>query len=88
MSIKIGGQLVIDDDQNITADDIAGNTITINELATIAKEINHHPDIELSEYKKLKITSTTHKTGTLTNRDIELALRLEIFLKDEKNGTY
>ena len=54
----------------------------INNLATVAEKMNHHPDIELFSYKKVKIKLTTHEVGKITEKDIELAKQIDkLFLK-------
>ena len=41
-----------------------------------AEEMNHHPDWSNS-YNRVEVTLTTHDTGGLTEKDVELARRLE-----------
>lgn len=55
----------------------------INKIALLAEEANHHPDIELFSYKKVKIKLCTHDAGNrITERDIALAKKISIlFLK-------
>jgi 4a-hydroxytetrahydrobiopterin dehydratase len=47
----------------------------VTQVAMVAQEINHHPDIELN-YNKLKLTLQTHHLGGLSDKDIELAKRI------------
>lgn len=47
----------------------------INDLADIAEEAQHHPDI-LIRYAKVTLTLTTHDVGGLTESDLELAKRV------------
>lgn len=47
----------------------------VNDLAEIAEEAEHHPDI-LIQYAKVTLTLTTHDAGGLTEADIELAHRV------------
>jgi 4a-hydroxytetrahydrobiopterin dehydratase len=49
----------------------------INQIAAIAEEENHHPDLELVDYNKLRITLFTHDEGRVTLRDERLAERIE-----------
>lgn len=47
----------------------------VNDLAEIAEEAEHHPDI-LIQYSKVTLTLTTHDAGGLTEADVELAHRV------------
>ena len=48
----------------------------VNAVGTRAEAVQHHPDILLHSYRKVKITTTTHDTGRLTEKDVELAERI------------
>ena len=50
----------------------------LNIVATISEEIMHHPDIELHDYNKLTIKSTTDDQNKVTEKDIELARRVNM----------
>lgn len=47
----------------------------VNDLADMAEEAQHHPDI-LIQYSKVTLTLTTHDAGGLTASDIEMAHRI------------
>jgi len=49
----------------------------IKKIAEISDEMNHHPDIEIFDYKKVKIRITTHKIGGLSKEDITLANKID-----------
>ena len=49
----------------------------VNEVAKIADEADHHPDIFIS-YNKVKISLTTHDVGEITEKDYSLAKAIEI----------
>ena len=44
----------------------------VNEVANLAEQENHHPDIEIV-YCKVTISLTTHDVGGLTEKDYKLA---------------
>tara|TARA_Y100000768_G_C23896819_1_gene643041 strand:- start:801 stop:1034 length:234 start_codon:yes stop_codon:yes gene_type:complete len=44
----------------------------VNEVANLAEQENHHPDIEI-RYCKVTISLTTHDAGGLTDKDYKLA---------------
>ncbi len=45
----------------------------INQVGEVAEDINHHPDILLHSYKKVKILLFTHSKGEITELDHTLA---------------
>ncbi len=49
----------------------------INAIALAAEKLDHHPDILLYGWNKLRITSTTHDRGGLTELDFRLAGEIE-----------
>lgn len=48
----------------------------VNDLAELAEEAHHHPDIDI-RYTKVKLILTTHDAGGLTESDFEMALRID-----------
>ena len=44
----------------------------VNEVANVAEQENHHPDITIG-YCKVRISLTTHDAGHLTEKDYRLA---------------
>lgn len=48
----------------------------VNDLAEIAEEAQHHPDIHI-RYTKVTLKLTTHDAGGLTELDVELAQRID-----------
>ncbi len=55
----------------------------IQEIAQIAEDENHHPDLHLTNYNRLRITSWSHDVGKVTDRDMRLAKRVETLLRDQ-----
>ncbi|MFP6859548.1 MAG: 4a-hydroxytetrahydrobiopterin dehydratase [Roseibacillus sp.] len=51
----------------------------VNDLAEIAEEARHHPDIDI-RYSKLILRLTTHSKGGLTASDFEMAQRIDNFV--------
>ena len=58
----------------------------VNQLAAIAEELNHHPDISIS-YKEVQLSVTTHYKGGLTVRDFRLAGRVDALWNETHGGT-
>lgn len=48
----------------------------INRVGQLAEEANHHPDIENS-WATVTLSLTTHDAGGLTDRDFDLARRID-----------
>lgn len=48
----------------------------IDRIAAIAQELNHHPDLHLTDYKKLRIELTTHDAKGLTQNDFIEAAKI------------
>lgn len=45
----------------------------VNQVAEIAEELDHHPDILIHDYNKVTIETTTHSEGKITLKDRKLA---------------
>ena len=48
----------------------------VNQVAEVAEEINHHPDMTIN-YTRVALSITTHSEGGLTRRDFRLAGRID-----------
>lgn len=53
--------------------DFSGALAFVNRVGEAAEAANHHPDILLHSYNRVRITLSTHSAGGVTQRDIELA---------------
>jgi 4a-hydroxytetrahydrobiopterin dehydratase len=49
----------------------------VNRVADAAEEANHHPDILVHGWNKVRLTLTTHDTGGLTDNDHKMAERID-----------
>ncbi len=49
----------------------------IREIAPLAEERDHHPDILLSGYKNVKVMLSTHSAGGITQNDFDLAAAID-----------
>ncbi len=49
----------------------------VNRVAEVAEEMNHHPDILVHGWNRVRLTATTHSAGGLTENDFELAGRVD-----------
>jgi 4a-hydroxytetrahydrobiopterin dehydratase len=48
----------------------------VNIIAPVAESVKHHPDIFIS-YNKVRVTLTTHDEGGVTEKDIDLAKKID-----------
>ncbi len=46
--------------------------IFVNRVASLADDLDHHPDIDI-RYTTVRLTLTTHSAGGLTEKDLKLA---------------
>lgn len=53
----------------------------VNEVGMEAEKMDHHPDILMYAWNKVKITISTHSDGGVTEKDFQLAQKIEDRLK-------
>jgi 4a-hydroxytetrahydrobiopterin dehydratase len=72
------------DEQSIVRElkfaDFASAVAFVNRVAELAEQANHHPDILIHGWNKVRLTLSTHSAGGLTNADFALAGRIETLL--------
>ena len=77
---KVPGWQQISDHKAISKDFVMKNFMAairfVNNIAKVAEEENHHPDIHLSGYRKLRVELSTHALGGLTQNDFILAAKI------------
>ncbi|WP_299577702.1 4a-hydroxytetrahydrobiopterin dehydratase [uncultured Sunxiuqinia sp.] len=49
----------------------------VNKVGELAESMDHHPDILIHAYKKVSISLTTHSKGGLTDKDYQLAEKID-----------
>jgi 4a-hydroxytetrahydrobiopterin dehydratase len=57
--------------------DFAAAMEFVNRVADAAEEANHHPDILVHGWNKVRLTLTTHSAGGLTDSDRAMAERID-----------
>lgn len=55
----------------------------VNEVARIAEEEEHHPDLHIEGWNTLRIETYTHTEGKVTKKDIKLAERISALLAEK-----
>ena len=49
----------------------------VNRIAEVAEEANHHPDIVVHDWNKVRLKLSTHSVGGLTQGDLDMARRID-----------
>ena len=57
--------------------DFAAAIAFVERVAELAEAANHHPDILLHGWNKVRLTLSTHSEGGLTDSDFELAGQID-----------
>lgn len=70
-------------EREFTFKDFRASMAFVNQVADIANEQDHHPDIQIS-YSRVKIVLSTHKVHGLSRNDFILAARIDELVA---NGT-
>jgi len=50
----------------------------VNRIVPLAESADHHPDILIHSYKKVRIELMTHSEGKITNKDYNLAKKIDL----------
>jgi 4a-hydroxytetrahydrobiopterin dehydratase len=58
-------------------EDFAGAIAFVDRVAEAAEEANHHPDIFIHGWNKVKLSLTNHSAGGLTEVDFAMAGRFD-----------
>lgn len=70
---KEGNSIVRD----ISTSDFAAAIGLVNAIALLAEKADHHPDLLIYGWNKVRITLSTHDQGGLTILDIRLAKQID-----------
>jgi 4a-hydroxytetrahydrobiopterin dehydratase len=68
--VAAGGRGLVRD---LEFDDFQAAMAFVNRVADAAEEANHHPDILVHGWNKVRLTLTTHSEGKLTDNDRAMA---------------
>lgn len=58
-------------------EDFAHAIAFVNRVADAAEMANHHPDIQLHGWNKVRLELSTHSEGGLTQADFDMASRID-----------
>jgi 4a-hydroxytetrahydrobiopterin dehydratase len=62
--------------KNFERGDFMGSVGLVNDIAPVAEEMGHHPDLAIS-WDTVTVTISTHSEGGLTDSDFDLAGRID-----------
>jgi len=51
----------------------------VNRVADLAEWVNHHPDILVHSWNRVRLSIYTHSAGGLTSKDFDLARQINLF---------
>jgi 4a-hydroxytetrahydrobiopterin dehydratase len=57
--------------------DFAEALTFVNKVGAEAEKMDHHPDLFIHSWNKVKITISTHSEGGITKKDFQLAEKIE-----------
>ena len=57
--------------------DFSGALKFVNKVGSFAEEMDHHPNIFMHSWNKVKISISTHSEGGVTKKDFQLAEKIE-----------
>ena len=60
-------------ERDLKLEDFAAAIALVNAVAKLAEAANHHPDILVHGWNRVRLTLSTHSAGGLTKADFDLA---------------
>jgi 4a-hydroxytetrahydrobiopterin dehydratase len=66
--------------RELVFDDFKAAIGFVDRVAEVAEEHNHHPDILVHGWNKVKLSLTNHSAGGLTEVDFDIAQRFDALL--------
>lgn len=60
--------------------DFAEALAFVNRVGAVAEELNHHPDVSI-RWNEVTLRCATHSAGAITERDHELAARIDALVE-------
>ena len=64
-------------EKNFTFENFTDAVCFLNQVAEIAEQEDHHPDLHLTKYRNLRIVLSTHAAKGLTKKDFIVAAKIE-----------
>ena len=76
----LGMQWTLEEDmivRDLKFEDFGAAIVFVNRVADVAETHNHHPDILVHGWNKVKLSLTNHAAGGLTEIDFDMAARFD-----------
>ena len=64
-------------ERDLKLEDFAAAIALVNAVAKLAEARNHHPDILVHGWNRVRLTLSTHSVGGLTEADFDLAAEID-----------
>jgi 4a-hydroxytetrahydrobiopterin dehydratase len=66
--------------RTVSAPDFMTGIRIVDDVAVVAEELDHHPDVDI-RWRTITFSVSTHSKGGVTGRDVELARRIDAIAK-------
>ena len=63
--------------RELECDDFAAALALVMRVGELAEAANHHPDILVHGYNRVRLTLSTHSEGAITGADLDLARQID-----------
>ncbi len=63
--------------RDLKFDDFLAAIAFVNRVAEAAESANHHPDVLIHGFNRVRLTLSTHSAGGLTDKDFQLARTID-----------
>jgi 4a-hydroxytetrahydrobiopterin dehydratase len=70
-----------------TTDGWRSTMLLVNAIAFVAEAANHHPDLEV-HWNRVVVRLQTHSAGGITDKDLQLAARIEATARWQPSGGF
>lgn len=71
---------------DVEVEDFVSALALFDAIGEKAEELEHHPDLHLTQYNRVRIESYSHDVGRLTERDAALTKAISAILVDHGVG--
>ncbi len=68
--------------RDIKLKDFVSVVALVNKIAGEAEKMNHHPDILIHSWNRLRLTLSTHSEGGITQKDFDLAGKINKLIEN------
>jgi 4a-hydroxytetrahydrobiopterin dehydratase len=70
---------------NLTFANFSSALAFVNRVGELAEADDHHPDILIHDWNKVTLSLTTHSEAGLTQRDFDLAEKIDALLRPDSH---